>query len=56
MPTGRLSFTGIPYEEILASMIERKPPATVKARTKWKRSTGNHEAGKRAPDERKLIA
>ena len=56
MPTGRLSLTGIPYEEVLASMIERKPPATVNPLTKRKPGTGNHQAGKRAPEERKLIA
>jgi len=55
-PADKLSLAGSSYEELLASMLRRKPPATVKARTKVKRRPGEHEGGNHAPGDGKLIA
>ncbi len=45
MPAAKLSLAGLAYEEVLASMMRRKPPATVKARAKVKRGTEKYQTG-----------
>lgn len=55
-PADKPSLAGISFEELLARMIRRKPPATVKAGIKVKRRPEEHEGGKRAPGDGKLIA
>ncbi len=52
----RLSLAGIPYEEVLASMMKAKRRALAKAGSKAKRGPGKRPAGTLAPGDRKSVA
>jgi hypothetical protein len=52
----RLSLAGVPYEEVLASMMKTKRPVPAKAGSKVKRAPGKRPAGPLAPGDRKSVA
>ena len=52
----RLSLAGIPYEDVLASMMKAKRPAPAKAGSKVKRGPGKRRAGTLAPGDRNSVA
>jgi len=52
----RLSLAGIPYEEVLVSMMKAKRPALAKAGSKAKRGPGKRPAGTLASGDGKPVA